>query len=166
MRLIKTICFLTVIVGSLCGMQQRFFFKQKKPKKKVEDYQKKLPKADYYLPILHSNYYPCIMWICQGKKNVELRVFQPFLRNLRSGETICFYSNKSGSYVLCKVDYSNAYDTFERALKFEGVKRALPRHDKDEIKKALEVYHSFPGAANEKKYYVVAIGISLIRGKY
>lgn len=120
---------------------------------------KRLPRSDFYLPIINTPSRPYLKWLCNGEKKAEGRVFGSTCRKMKTGATIILHDKKRGEWVLGEIKFLHIYKSFSEMLKAEGVNNMLPFLTENDLQKAVEVYERFPGSQRVMQEGCVAIGI-------
>lgn len=111
--------------------------------------------------MINTSERPYLTWLKEGVKTAEGRVNTPKYRNIKIGDEIMFTDTETDKFIRGFVTFKREYDTFEEMLTSEGVKNMLPFFSDENLKEAIQVYKSFPGAERVKKFGCVAIGMKI-----
>ena len=98
-----------------------------------------------------------LMHVLGGRKTVEGRLYDLKRRRVRPGHYILFKCDDRRVYV--KVVGVRVYPDFKSMLEWEGVERVLP--GVRSMEEAVSIYRGYYSEAEEKRFGVVAIEISL-----
>ncbi|MBC7094982.1 ASCH domain-containing protein [Thermococcus sp.] len=91
-----------------------------------------------------------------GKKNIEVRVAYPQLRNIKPKDKILFNNTIPAEVLTVK-----QYETFRQVLREEPIERIFP--DKPSFEQAVKRFHNMYPKWKENRYGVLAIKFRLLR---
>lgn len=115
--------------------------------------------------MINTSERPYLTWLKEGIKTAEGRVNTPKYRKIEIGDEIMFTDTESNRFICGVATFKHEYDTFEKMLISEGVTNMLPFLDDGNLKEAIQVYESFPGAGRVKKFGCVAIGMKIMSSR-
>ena len=102
---------------------------------------------------------PWFSLIKQGRKLVEGRLNKGVFANIKKDDSIIWTNRDEKCQT--NVTYVKRYTDFKEMLEAETIERALPEPTIKTIEDGVDLYHQYFSTEDEKKYGVVAVGLSI-----
>ena len=99
---------------------------------------------------------PYFDMVKNGKKTVEIRLYDEKRRKLKIGDKIKFSNNETSETFVKEIKNIKLFESFRKAIEKTRLKNCMPNISR--IDDAVKIYHSFSNyKSNEKELGVIAI---------
>ena len=127
-----------------------------------------MSRKEHFLPMKGTVFLNAIK---NGSKKFEGRVHASKCQQLQKGDLLKLYDNRAKWGILCEIVSKDIYPDFRSMLEDKGILALLPQLTEDAkrdsqeelMRKALKIYHGFPGSNRVEKFGAVAIGVKWIK---